>query len=60
VTGFDEAATEEGTVPNVGEFDFVPEGEFTPGDATPEDDGDAPVDREEVGEVDGAAAPDPV
>jgi len=62
LTGFDEAATEVGTVPIVGEFDFVPDGEplvLTPG-TDPVFEGDAPNERDDVAEPVKDAAGDPV
>jgi len=56
-TGFDEAAIDVGIVPRVGEPDLVPDIENTPAvcvGGTPEADGDAPNDREDVGDTVGA------
>jgi len=56
-TGLDEAANDVGIVPSVGEPDLVPLIEKTPAvcvGGTPEGDGDAPNDREDVGDPVGA------
>jgi len=62
-TGFDEAAIDVGIVPRVGEPDLVPDIENTPAvcvGGTPEGDGDAPNDKEDVGDPVGGLDADPV